>query len=129
MIGMKRFIQRVLQIENYENYKEYHKLYDYFTDMSLNLWNNNVIKEILDAKFPNTLLVTNSFTAYEYVTQKKETFKSKQLYSSEMNTNSISIDTQMIAPSNVTFSSPTSPTQPTRMRNKGKKVIGKFDVM
>lgn len=41
-----------------------------------------------------------------------------------MNTNSI--DTQMIAPSNVTFS---SPTQPTRTRNKGKKAIGKFDVM
>ncbi|CAB4467000.1 unnamed protein product [Rhizophagus irregularis] len=129
IIAMKRFIQRVLQIENYENYKEYHKLYDYFTDMSLNLWNNNVIKEILDAKFPNTLLVTNSFTAYEYVTQKKETFKSKQLYSSEMNTNSISIDTQMIAPSDATFLSLTSPTQPTRTRNKGKKVIGKFDVM
>ncbi|PKK63584.1 hypothetical protein RhiirC2_758070 [Rhizophagus irregularis] len=120
---MKRFIQRVLQIEND---KENHRLYDYFTDMSLNLWNNNVIEEILDDKFPNTLLVANSFTAYEYIMQKKETFKPKQLYSSGMNTNSISIDTQMIAPSNATF---TSPTQPTRTRNKGKKVIGKFDDM
>ncbi|PKY55543.1 hypothetical protein RhiirA4_504539 [Rhizophagus irregularis] len=123
IIAMKRFIQRVLQIEND---KENHRLYDYFTDMSLNLWNNNVIEEILDDKFPNTLLVANSFTAYEYIMQKKETFKPKQLYSSGMNTNSISIDTQMIAPSNATF---TSPTQPTRTRNKGKKVIGKFDVM
>ncbi|CAB4391094.1 unnamed protein product [Rhizophagus irregularis] len=123
IIAMKRFIQRVLQIEND---KENHRLYDYFTDMSLNLWNNNVIEEILDDKFPNTLLVANSFTAYEYIMQKKETFKPKQLYSSGMNTNSISIDTQMIAPSNATF---TSPTQPTRTRNKGKKVIGKFDDM
>ncbi|EXX58990.1 hypothetical protein RirG_192800 [Rhizophagus irregularis DAOM 197198w] len=123
IIAMKRFIQRVLQIEND---KENHRLYDYFTDMSLNLWNNNVIEEILDDKFPNTLLVANSFTAYEYIMQKKETFKPKQFYSSGMNTNSISIDTQMIAPSNATF---TSPTQPTRTRNKGKKVIGKFDDM
>jgi hypothetical protein len=71
IIAMKRFIQRVLQIEND---KENHKLYVYFTDMSLNLWNNNVMEEILDAKFPKTLLVANSFTAYEYVLRKKEVY-------------------------------------------------------
>ncbi|CAB5396401.1 unnamed protein product [Rhizophagus irregularis] len=78
IIAMKRFIQRVLQIENYENYKEYHKLYDIL------------------------LICLLIFGIIIYT---------------------------MIAPSDATFLSLTSPTQPTRTRNKGKKVIGKFDVM
>jgi hypothetical protein len=57
----ERFIQRILQVEDNE---VYHKLYYYFTDMSLNLWNNNVIKAILDANFSKILLVTNSLTAH-----------------------------------------------------------------
>ncbi|GBC08609.1 hypothetical protein RclHR1_08250006 [Rhizophagus clarus] len=125
IIAIKRFIQRVLQIEND---KENHKLYDYFTDMSLNLWNNNVVEEILDANFPRTLLVANSFTAYEYVSKKKEMFKPKQLYSNGMNkAKPNSVDTQMIAPSNAAFSSPSQPI--IRTRNKGRKATSKFDSM
>jgi hypothetical protein len=77
IIAMKRFIQRILQIEDD---KVYHKLYDYFTDMSLNLWNNNVIKAIIDVNFPKTLLVANSITVYEYVSQKKRGTCHKKIY-------------------------------------------------
>jgi len=69
VIAMKRFIQRILQAESD---KETHQLHTYMTDMSLNLWSNNVMEEVLDDKFPYSLLVANSFDAYEYVLQKKE---------------------------------------------------------
>ncbi|RIA83495.1 hypothetical protein C1645_786218 [Glomus cerebriforme] len=69
MIAMKRFIQRILQTDND---REVHQLYMYFTDMTLNLWNNDVIEEILDDKFPFSPLVKNSLAVYEYVLKKKE---------------------------------------------------------
>ncbi|CAG8436411.1 921_t:CDS:2 [Rhizophagus irregularis] len=121
IIAMKRFIQRVLQAESD---KETHPLNTYVTDMSLSLWpSNNVIEEVLDDKFPDTLFVANSFAAYEYVLQKKETSKPKQSYSGGMSNKPPSFNTSSI--SETTASSPSQSTQPSAftLKNKGKKVI------
>ncbi|CAB5391981.1 unnamed protein product [Rhizophagus irregularis] len=120
IIAMKRFIQRVLQAESD---KETHPLNTYVTDMSLSLWpSNNVIEEVLDDKFPDTLFVANSFAAYEYVLQKKEISKPKQSYSGGMSNKPPSFNTSSI--SETTASSPSQSTQPSAftLKNKGKKL-------
>ncbi|CAB5091853.1 unnamed protein product [Rhizophagus irregularis] len=91
--------------------------------MSLSLWpSNNVIEEVLDDKFPDTLFVANSFAAYEYVLQKKEISKPKQSYSGGMSNKPPSFNTSSI--SETTASSPSQSTQPSAftLKNKGKKL-------
>ncbi|RIA84473.1 hypothetical protein C1645_742305 [Glomus cerebriforme] len=123
IVAMKRFIHRVLQTESD---KESHPLNTYMTDMSLNLWPaNNVVEEVLDDNFPATLLVANSFAAYEHVLRKKEISKPKQQYSG-------GTSNKQPTPINKSFSSPdataSSPSQSTQTsvftkKNKGKKVL------
>ena len=69
IITMERFIQRILQVESD---KEAHQLHIYMTDMRLNLWSNNVIEEVLDERFPYSLLVPILFALMNTFYRKKK---------------------------------------------------------
>ncbi|CAG8457357.1 17413_t:CDS:10 [Racocetra persica] len=64
VIALKRYMQRFLCTDNI---KASDPLYIYVNDMSLNLWPDSVPEELLDDVFPDSLLVENTFEAYEFV--------------------------------------------------------------
>ncbi|CAG8497316.1 2069_t:CDS:2, partial [Funneliformis mosseae] len=100
-----------------ESEKETHRLVDYMTDMSLNLWpSNNDIEEILNQLFPHNLLVSNSLASYEYVLQKKKSMGINSNKPIMINT----FNSQTITSSNLNTLS--SPTQSIHSSRKGKKV-------
>ncbi|CAG8494132.1 12597_t:CDS:10, partial [Racocetra fulgida] len=64
VIALKRYMQRFLCTDNI---KASDPLNIYVNDMSLNLWPDGVPEELLDDVFPDSLLVENTFEAYEFV--------------------------------------------------------------
>ncbi|CAG8492119.1 7030_t:CDS:2 [Dentiscutata erythropus] len=64
VIALKRYMQRFLCTDN--NIKATDPLYIYVNDMSLNLWLDSVAEELLDDVFPDSLMIENTFEAYEF---------------------------------------------------------------
>ncbi|CAB4416885.1 unnamed protein product [Rhizophagus irregularis] len=70
--ALKRFMQRFLDPNRHE-----HPLNVYITDEGLNLWPAHISMELIDDKFPDSLLVCHIYEAYLYVSSKIEENKKK----------------------------------------------------
>ncbi|CAG8518032.1 9622_t:CDS:10, partial [Cetraspora pellucida] len=65
VIALKRYMQRFLCVNT--NIKANTKLYFYLCDMSLNLWPDEIKETLVEDMFPQSLLVKNTYDAYNFV--------------------------------------------------------------
>jgi len=68
-LALKRFMLRFLTSENQ---KESEPLYIYLQDSSLNFWSSTVPEDLIDKLFPENLMLSNTFAAYEFTLKKIE---------------------------------------------------------
>ncbi|RIB04310.1 hypothetical protein C2G38_2222712 [Gigaspora rosea] len=68
VIALKRYMQRFLCIDT--NIKVDVPLHIYLSDMSLNLWPNEIKETLVEEMFPQSLLVKNTYEAYKFVKEK-----------------------------------------------------------
>ena len=71
-LALKRFMLRFLTLENQ---KEMEPLYIYLQDTSLNFWPSTIPESRIDELFPENLLVSNTFAAYEFTMRNIEVRK------------------------------------------------------
>jgi hypothetical protein len=62
-LALKRFMLRFLTLENQ---KEMEPLYIYLQDTSLNFWPPTIPESRVDELFPESLLIANTYAAYEF---------------------------------------------------------------
>ncbi|PKY42427.1 hypothetical protein RhiirA4_397377 [Rhizophagus irregularis] len=74
-LALKRFMLRFLTLENQ---KEMEPLYVYLQDSSLNFWPPNIPENLIDNLFPESLLVANTYDAYEFTINKIEQMARRQ---------------------------------------------------
>jgi hypothetical protein len=81
-LALKRFMLRFLTLENQ---KEIDPLWVYLRDSSLNFWPSTVPEDRIEELFPESLLVANTYDAYEFTMKKIEQTMRKQQASAARN--------------------------------------------
>ncbi|RHZ50620.1 hypothetical protein Glove_494g24 [Diversispora epigaea] len=74
-LALKRFMYRCLQGETID---ENIPLYIYVCDESLYFWPSSVSQELIDNLFPDEIMVSHTFTVYEFITKQIENLIQKQ---------------------------------------------------